>query len=222
MSNGKIYAVKVGRNPGLFRSWGECKKQVHGFKGARFKSFSSEAEAKEWLGDSEGILNLPKIPMADVSNPPSRKTDADYIVFTDGSCLVNPLGPGGYAAIVVHVLDNDVVELTGGSPSTTNNRMEMCAAIAALDYIPEGASVDMYVDSQYVQNGFESGWVQNWKRRGWKTSTGGEVKNQDLWKRLDVLYSKRKVSIHWVKGHNGNLMNERCDELARGVAISFS
>ncbi len=137
-------------------------------------------------------------------------------IYTDGSCLGNP-GAGGYAAIIIDETGNRV-EITGGEKFTTNNRMELTAAIVALENISAGEFVEIFTDSNYLKNAFVQGWLINWKRRGWKTAAKTPVLNQDLWLKLDALISKRRVRFNWVKGHAGNKFNERCDELARAEA----
>lgn len=135
-------------------------------------------------------------------------------IFTDGSCLGNP-GPGGYG--VVMIFNHHRKELSQGYKHTTNNRMELLAAIAGLEALSETCQVDITTDSQYVKNGINQ-WIINWKKNGWRTSDKKAVKNSDLWKKLDHQVSKHKVSWHWVKGHSGHPENERCDELARNAA----
>lgn len=137
-------------------------------------------------------------------------------IYTDGSCLGNP-GAGGWAAIIVDE-QNNREELFGGEEHTTNNRMELTAAIRALEKIPADVSVELFTDSNYLKNAFTNGWIVKWKRNGWRTATGGQVLNRDLWLVLDELISKCAVEFNWVKGHAGNFFNERCDELARRVA----
>ena len=140
----------------------------------------------------------------------------DFKVYTDGSCLGNP-GAGGWAAIIVDN-NNNRTEIFGGEPHTTNNRMELTAAIKSLEKIPAGNRVELFTDSNYLKNAFTNGWLANWKRTNWKNNT---VKNQDLWLELDKLVSTRSVTFNWVKGHAGNIFNERCDELARSTAEKF-
>ena len=137
-------------------------------------------------------------------------------IHTDGSCLGNP-GAGGWAAVIVDE-QNKREELFGGEEHTTNNRMELTAAIRALEKIPAGASAELFTDSNYLKNAFTKGWLVKWKHNGWRTATGGNVLNRDLWLALDELISTRAVNFNWVKGHAGNFFNERCDELARKVA----
>ena len=140
-------------------------------------------------------------------------------IHTDGSCLGNP-GAGGWAAIIVDE-DNRREEIFGGAEHTTNNRMELTAAIRALEKIFAGAQVELFTDSNYLKNAFTNGWLVKWKRNGWRTSTGTAVLNKDLWLALDGLISTRTVKFNWVKGHAGDFFNERCDELARTTAEKF-
>ncbi|OLY45190.1 ribonuclease HI [Bartonella apis] len=132
-------------------------------------------------------------------------------IFTDGACSGNP-GPGGWGVLLRW---NGVTkELYGGEPDTTNNRMELTAAINALDALKEPCNVDLYTDSVYVRDGISS-WIDGWKAKDWKTSAKKPVKNADLWQKLDVARTRHNVNWHWVKGHAGHPENERCDELAR-------
>jgi ribonuclease HI len=136
-------------------------------------------------------------------------------IHTDGACSGNP-GPGGWAAILT--FGNLEKELYGGEPDTTNNRMELMAAISALEGLKRRSRVDLYTDSKYVQDGI-SKWIHNWKRNGWKTADKKPVKNGHLWQRLDAAVAHHQVHWHWVKGHAGHVLNERADELARqGIA----
>ena len=137
-------------------------------------------------------------------------------LFTDGSCLGNP-GPGGYGAILIYKQHQK--ELAQGYRLTTNNRMELMAAIAGLQSLQEPCVVQLTTDSQYVKQGITQ-WIQNWKRRGWLTASKDPVKNVDLWKLLDAEVQRHQVDWHWVKGHSGHDENERCDILARDAAMS--
>ena len=137
-------------------------------------------------------------------------------IYTDGSCLGNP-GAGGWAAIIVDE-HNLREELFGGEAYTTNNRMELTAAIRALEKIPAGANVELFTDSSYLKNAFTKGWLAKWKSNGWNN---GKVLNQDLWRELDSLVANRAVNFNWVKGHAGDAFNERCDKIARSVAEKF-
>lgn len=132
-------------------------------------------------------------------------------IHTDGACLGNP-GPGGWAALLRY--RGKERELSGGEPHTTNNRMELMAAIMALEVLREPCRVTLHTDSQYVRQGITQ-WMAGWIRKGWKTSGGGAVKNQDLWERLQSAASRHQVDWRWVKGHSGDPDNERVDGLAR-------
>ena len=135
-------------------------------------------------------------------------------IFTDGSCLGNP-GPGGWAALLRY--GSTEKELHGGEPNTTNNRMELMAAIAALESLKRPSQVKLTTDSQYVRLGITQ-WIAGWRRQGWKRSGNKPVKNADLWQRLDGLSNKHTVEWCWVKAHNGHEENERVDALAYEAA----
>ncbi len=132
------------------------------------------------------------------------------VIHSDGACHGNP-GPGGWAATLDYGPHHR--ELSGGVPATTNNRMELQAAIEALSALKEACEVEFYTDSEYLRNGV-SAWVANWKRNGWKTQAKKRVKNDDLWRVLDSHASAHQVRWHWLKGHAGDAGNERCDQLA--------
>ncbi|MCH1569203.1 MAG: ribonuclease HI [Parvibaculales bacterium] len=134
-----------------------------------------------------------------------------YEIFTDGACSGNP-GPGGWGALIIGPDGEN--ELTGGETATTNNRMEMLAAIEALKSLPEGSAIRLTTDSTYVKDGITS-WIKNWKARGWKTAAKKPVKNVDLWQALDAECARHKIDWQWVRGHAGHVENERADELAR-------
>jgi ribonuclease HI len=133
------------------------------------------------------------------------------VIYTDGACSGNP-GPGGWGAILSFA--GKEKELKGGELHTTNNRMELMAAISALEALTKPCEVDLHTDSQYVRNGISS-WINNWKKNGWKTADKKPVKNVDLWQKLDAALKQHNVRWHWVKGHAGHPMNERADQLAR-------
>ena len=138
------------------------------------------------------------------------------VIYTDGSCSGNP-GPGGWGAILM--TKGHEKELCGGEPHTTNNRMELMAAIQALEGLKRPCKVELHTDSQYVKNGITQ-WMPAWKARGWKTAAKDPVKNEDLWKRLDQARLRHDVDWRWVKGHAGHELNERADALARkGIAL---
>ncbi len=132
-------------------------------------------------------------------------------LYTDGGCRPNP-GPGGWGAVILEP-GRKPRELSGGEPATTNNRMELTAAIEALAALPEGSDVELVTDSQYLRQGITS-WISGWRRRGWRTAAGDDVRNRDLWERLDAALARHQVSWRWVKGHAGDRWNERADQLA--------
>lgn len=142
-------------------------------------------------------------------------------IYTDGACSGNP-GPGGWGT-VIYFADGSVHELGAAAPQTTNNRMEMQAAIAGIEYLiasGQTQSVILYTDSEYVKNGITQ-WIKGWKKKGWKTSTGKAVLNQDLWEILDELSQRTPGILQWqyVRGHSGNIGNERCDKIARTFSL---
>jgi ribonuclease HI len=132
-------------------------------------------------------------------------------IYTDGACSGNP-GPGGWGAILRW--NGNEKELSGGERDTTNNRMELTAAIMALESLTRPVPVRLHTDSQYVRDGITR-WIAGWKKNGWKTAARKPVKNEDLWRRLDAAQARHSVSWHWVRGHDGHPENERADELAR-------
>ena len=136
---------------------------------------------------------------------------APVSVWTDGACSGNP-GPGGWGAILCYGAHEK--ELCGGEALTTNNRMELLAAISALEALSRPCAVELHTDSQYLRGGV-TGWIANWKRNGWRTADKKPVKNDDLWRRLDEAAARHDVNWRWVKGHAGDVMNERADALAR-------
>jgi ribonuclease HI len=138
-------------------------------------------------------------------------------VHTDGACLGNP-GPGGWAALLRYGARER--ELVGGEAETTNNRMELMAAIVALETLTEDCKVTLFTDSQYVRQGITE-WMRNWVRRGWKTAAGAPVKNRELWERLHAACGRHQIDWRWVKGHSGDPDNERVDDLARREAQKF-
>ncbi|SBW05164.1 ribonuclease HI, degrades RNA of DNA-RNA hybrids [uncultured delta proteobacterium] len=135
--------------------------------------------------------------------------------FTDGSCLGNP-GPGGWAAILKFNVAEKV--LTGGYARTTNNRMEIMAALFALEALKEPCKVVLFTDSRYLCDAVEKHWLRSWRKNGWKTAAKKPVKNRDLWERLSPLLERHAVTFHWLEGHAGHPQNERADALAREAA----
>ena len=144
-------------------------------------------------------------------------------IYTDGSAKGNPDGPGGYGCVLRYVDKSGGVhekELSQGYLRTTNNRMELMAAIAGLEALNRPCIVDLYSDSKYLVDAFNQNWIQNWVKNGWKREKSGPVKNVDLWQRLLRAIGQHKVRFIWVKGHAGHPENERCDTLAQKAALS--
>jgi ribonuclease HI len=139
------------------------------------------------------------------------------VLFTDGACSGNP-GPGGWGVLMIY--GDARKTLNGGEAQTTNNRMELMAAIQALESLTRSCIVDLYTDSQYVRQGITQ-WMHSWKRNGWKTADKKPVKNADLWQRLDDAVKRHQVEFHWVKGHAGHPENEEVDQLARDGMAPF-
>ena len=139
------------------------------------------------------------------------------IAWTDGACSGNP-GPGGWGVILTY--GGHEKELCGGEPKTTNNRMELMAAIQALEALTAACEVELHTDSQYLRDGITS-WINRWKQNGWRTADRKAVKNVELWQRLDAATQRHKIDWRWVRGHAGDRMNERADELARRGMAPF-
>ena len=216
MAKKKFYAVAAGRTTGIFTDWATCEKQVKGFTGAKYKSFPTRSEAESWL--KEPVYS--KSPATKKAAKPAAgntKIPANAIViYTDGGAINNP-GPGGYGIVIE---DNGVRnEISGGFRLTTNNRMEMTAAIVALKAVAgSGRPIVLHSDSSYLVNGITKGWAKGWRSRGWKKADGAPAMNPDLWAELLILLEKENVDFRWVKGHAGNELNERCDQLAVATA----
>jgi ribonuclease HI len=146
-----------------------------------------------------------------MNEPHDAPAEQRVTIYTDGACSGNP-GPGGWGAILM--CGDHRKELKGGEPHTTNNRMELMAAIMALESLKRPCAADLHTDSQYLRQGMMS-WIKQWKRNGWKTADRKPVKNVDLWQRLEAAMAQHQVRWHWVRGHAGHDLNERADELAR-------
>lgn len=141
----------------------------------------------------------------------------NVLLYTDGSCLGNP-GPGGWGVILKLADTTHSKEICGGYRLTTNNRMEITAALEGLAALNQPCAVDLFSDSQYLCNSIQKGWIFGWARKGWVREKGKQVPNKDLWLRLLPLLNKHKITFHWLRGHAGHPENERCDELARAFA----
>lgn len=154
----------------------------------------------------------------DAGDKAGKSTEVPHvIVFTDGACSGNP-GPGGWGAILTSGPHRK--ELKGGEAETTNNRMELFAAIAALEQLKRASKVELHTDSNYLKDGITK-WIHGWKRNGWRTADKKPVKNAELWQRLDTATKRHAIEWHWVKGHAGHPENERADELAREGMAPF-
>ncbi|OQY30430.1 MAG: ribonuclease HI [Candidatus Cloacimonetes bacterium 4572_55] len=156
----------------------------------------------------------------DSSKTPDKAKSGDYTLYTDGACRGNP-GPGGWGMVLYDHVSNEKNEFSGGHPNTTNNQMEMTAVIEGLKRIGPGSQVTVHSDSQYVIKGITQ-WVMNWIRRDWRTTSNTPVKNKALWQEIYALSQERKVAWRWVKAHNNNPDNERCDALAVKASNKFS
>ena len=214
MAPKKFYAVKRGRKPGIYFNWADAKAEVESYQGAVYKGFTTLKDAEEWLNSSASSKR------ASAKNSPSstapQASDDAVIIYTDGGALGNP-GPGGYGAVIVY--GNEKKEISGGFKKTTNNRMELTAVIAALKILEiRDRPVTIYSDSSYVVNGINKGWARNWRKNNWIKSDKNPAINPDLWSELLDLVEQLNITFVWVKGHAGNPLNERCDELAKASA----
>jgi ribonuclease HI len=215
MAGKKVYAIAAGRKPGIYDSWPEAKAQIDGFAGARYKGFATREEALAWI-DSPAAKRPYAGPGA--TAPPVAKpaktaaSEGEALIYSDGGARNNP-GPGGYG--VVLLIDGERREMSGGYRLTTNNRMELMGCIVALRQLAgRDMKIELYTDSSYVVNGISKGWARGWRRRGWVKSDGKPALNPDLWGELLDLVAGRDITFHWVRGHAGDPLNERCDELA--------
>jgi ribonuclease HI len=227
----KFYAVARGRNPGIYTQWfGEtgAEAQVKEFVGARFKGFATLDEALQWLENPDVTTALmQKSASIQPSRPlfpePAKKNQSrskpeqpgDIIIYTDGACTNNP-GPGGYGTVIIN--GDHRIELSGGYRMTTNNRMELTAIIKGLASLKTPSRVTLYSDSKYVVDAVTKGWAKKWRSRDWFKYDGKPAKNPDLWESLLNLLYIHDVTFVWVRGHVGNIENERCDRLAVDAA----
>ena len=214
----KYYAVAQGRKTGIFTSWPEAQQHVTGVANAIFKSFKTQQEAESFLKNPSFSSGSSKTGPKKAHGSPKKTCPDTYpegtvVVYTDGGAIGNP-GPGGYGVVI-----KDKQELSGGYNLTTNNRMEMMGVMVALKALQkEKAPIVLHSDSKYVIDGLNKGWARNWKKKGWIKSDGNPAKNADLWAGLLDLVAGIDITFKWVKGHAGNPLNERCDELANGTA----
>lgn len=208
-----FYAIAVGRKPGIYTKWPDAQAQVMGFAGAKYKGFATRAEAEAWLKNPSYPASVAKAKSSTTRSPagPAGK-EGDIVIYTDGGARFNP-GPGGYGVVLIE--EGKRQEFSGGYRLTTNNRMELMGCIVALRKIKQSKkSVTLYSDSQYVVNGITKGWARSWRQKGWIKSDKQPAINPDLWAELLELTEGLSIHFRWVKGHNGNEFNERCDELA--------
>lgn len=216
----KYYAVRKGRQPGIYQDWNSCKVQVDGFAGAQYKSFSTREDAAQYMagqapaGSAAGT-KAPREPSISEPIPAGH-----VVIYADGACSGNP-GRGGYGTVVL--LGDQRQELSAGFQRTTNNRMEILGCIAGLDAVEEPSDIIIYSDSRYVVDAITKGWAETWRGRDWNRKVEGELvpaSNADLWARMLGLCEWHRVKFRWVRGHDGNIENERCDVLARAAAAS--
>lgn len=231
----KFYVVWRGRQPGVYRTWEDCRGQVHGFAGARYQAFPTAVAAEAALRQGPPALKKnaggtrPAAPgKAPAAREASSKAPAGLaphaaalaagqrVAYTDGGAEGNP-GPGGYGVVLLWAEGETIrrEELSAGYRHTTNNRMELFGWIAALEATPADSDVALFSDSKYVGDLYAKGNVLRWQQRGWRLSSGQRAANVDLWQRLLRAADRhRHVAFHWVKGHIGHEENERCDRLA--------
>ena len=223
MAKKSIYAVAAGRQTGIFNTWAAVEQLVKGFAGARYKGFSSRDEAEAWLENPAWAARPAKSTRpsgtgkaGSCQRPEDIPQTDDLLIYTDGGCINNP-GPGGYGVVICR--GDERTELSGGFRLTTNNRMEITAALVALRAAGQyQKKVHLYSDSSYLVNGIEKGWAKKWRQNGWLKAEKTPVLHVDLWQELLELTGAIQVVFHWVKGHAGNSLNERCDQLAVGAA----
>jgi len=225
----KYYLIIKGHKSGLYKSWFGDKgaaKQVQGYANAIYKGFYTKEQALKWLGKfspttlqkhAPDLLDLvKKVPDSRaVKENKNFLTQGKTLIYTDGGANPNP-GPGGYGVVLRYKKSSK--ELSGGFRLTNNNRMELLACIKALESLKEKSDAILFSDSQYVVNAIEKGWAKKWQKENWKKKNGASRINHDLWKRLLPLYEKHDVKFKWVKGHAGNIDNEKCDQLASQMA----
>ena len=213
----KFYAIASGLVPGIYDNWPTAQAQVAGVKGAKFKGFATRAEAEAWM---KNPVYAPAVKKDSDKKTAAAKVsvpkEGEVTIYTDGGALNNP-GPGGYG--VVQVYKRVCKELSGGFRMTTNNRMELMGCIVGLRELEyRDKKVHIFSDSKYVVNGITKGWAKSWRKRGWIKSDKQPAINPDLWAQLLELVEELDVTFNWVRGHSGDPLNERCDELAVSTA----
>jgi ribonuclease HI len=212
--------VVRGRRPGIYTRWfgpDGAQVQVIGFQNARYKGFATRPEAEAFMknGGIEPAFSRRKTRAAAPVKPPAPENGTRVDVYTDGGALGNP-GPGGWAAVI---LDADPpTEICGGYRHTTNNRMELTAAIMALRHFKSPMAVRLYTDSRYLVDGISKGWARRWRAQGWMRTRREPAINADLWADLLALCEVHDVHFVWVPGHAGVTYNERCDQLVRAMS----
>ena len=216
------YIIIKGHRPGLYTSWfGDegAAEQVQGYPDAVYKGFYTKEEASAWL-KKFNPEKLPKNLLDLVGDLPDSKevenlkaliAEGKVLIHTDGGANPNP-GPGGYG-VVLH-FKGSKKELSGGFRLTTNNRMELLACLKGLEALKEKSDVVLFSDSQYIVNAIEKGWAKKWQKNNWRDKKGKQRTNHDLWAELLPLCEKHDTKFKWVKGHAGNMDNEKCDQLA--------
>jgi ribonuclease HI len=217
----KFYAVARGRRPGIYTQWfgpDGAQVQVIDFQNARYKGFATRSEAEAFLqgGGVEPAFGRRKTKAAEPVKPPAAADGTRIDVYTDGGALGNP-GPGGWAAVILDV--DPPTEISGGFRRTTNNRMELTAAIMALRHFKTPTSVRLHTDSRYLVDGITKGWARRWRGQGWMRNRREPAVNADLWADLLRLCEIHDVHFVWVPGHAGVALNERCDQLVRAMSV---
>ncbi len=217
-SKKNFYAVASGHKPGIYRKWsGEdgAEAQVKEFPNARYQGFFTIKEAQEWLKGFGIPVSVPEPPEAEEETQQELEK-GKVIIYTDGGCINNP-GPGGYGVVLLS--GGKRKELSRGYRLTTNNRMELMAAIQGLKALKFPCSVMLFSDSTYLVDGIEKGWARRWREKGWMRSATQPAENADLWQQLLDLCDTHTVEFSWVRGHTGQPENERCDQLAKQAAL---
>lgn len=223
----QYYVVIQGRQPGIYDKWygeGGAAEQVENLSESVFKGFYTREEAVAWMREIGAEDLLDELGLVAEQRPVMRTQDeekpsvvgtVDVQIYTDGAATGNP-GPGGYGVVLLHPKGRK--ELSGGFRRTTNNRMELLACIMGLDALKYPCSVNLFSDSKYVVDAINEEWVQRWQEKGWYRTKSRRVANVDLWIQLLQRCEKHSMTFHWVQGHAGDELNERCDQLATEAA----